>query len=383
MPDEDNLKALKTNYSIKLKRRKKNTWKFIIIAILMVAIIFALLFIFVFSKKKDDSSDIIPTASIIDVTSTAVTAETIDISNVQREAKIRSNSINYPYVYGNEIIYSSRRDGKGGFKRMIIYKIEEETEKEYFVKVKYNNINNLVMNSDYIAYLDSSELGGGRICVMDRSSGEVKSVKDYAYAMPKLVLIGNKLAFLQQAGVSTDRLYIYDMETGESVCAKVFEGNVGLNGGLSADGDKVIYSVIYYEDDMLKSHVTELDVITGEEISYDWDRYVYAPEKNNGKIVFLSSASGVPDDLYISDNGDTPMLLETDVTNMKVGDGFVAYTKDDGIYGYVFQTGKRYRLSKDLSKALLQMVDGHTVCWYDVTSYNDVDAIKYCDFRWE
>ena len=163
----------------------------------------------------------------------------------------------------------------------------------------------------------------------------------------------------------------------------MFEGTVGLNGGVSADGNSIMYSVLYYEDDVLKSHITEIDLSTGTETSYDWERYAYAPQKNNGRIVFLSSASGVPDDLYISENGETPYLLESDVTNMQVGEGFVAYTKDDVIYAYVFQTGRRYKLSKDISKGLLQMVNGNIVLWYDVTSYLDVDAIKYMDFRWD
>ena len=374
---------MKKSYSIRLKRRKNNTWKIVLIAAVAAAVIFALVYFIFFSGRGREEEKPLDVVSIIDIVSTAVTAETTDISDRQNEARIRSNSINYPYAFGNEIIYSSRRNGKGGFKRLIIYTIDKASEKEYTVSVKYNNINGLVMNSDYIAFLDSSETGGGRICVVDRSTGEQKSVKDYAYAMPKLVLVGNKLVFMQQAGTSTDRLYIYDMDTGESVCAKVFEGTVGLNGGVSADGNSIMYSVLYYEDDVLKSHITEIDLSTGTETSYDSERYAYAPQKNNGRIVFLSSASGGPDDLYISENGETPYLLESDVTNMQVGEGFVAYTKDDVIYAYVFQTGRRYKLSKDISKGLLQMVNGSIVLWYDVTSYLDVDAIKYMDFRWD
>ena len=130
------------------------------------------------------------------------------------------------------------------------------------------------------------------------------------------------------------------------------------------------------------SRVTVLDLLTGQEQTYDWSRLVYAPAKNGNYIAFLSSASGVADDIYLSENGAQPQLLVSDVTNMKMGDGFLAYTKDDAIYAYVFETGKNYRLNTTVSKGLLASVCGKSVCWYDVTSYDDVDIVKYADMEW-
>ena len=111
---------MKKSYSIRLKRRKNNTWKIVLIAAVAAAVIFALVYFIFFSGRGREEEKPLDVVSIIDIDSTAVTAETTDISDRQNEARIRSNSINYPYAFGNEIIYSSRRNGKCGFKRLII-----------------------------------------------------------------------------------------------------------------------------------------------------------------------------------------------------------------------------------------------------------------------
>ena len=104
---------------------------------------------------------------------------------------------------------------------------------------------------------------GGRICSYNRNTEEFDIIKEYAYAMPKLCLYGEYLAFLQQAGENTDRLYIYHLETGESVTPKVFEGSAAQTGGIHLDGTTLTYAVTYYEDDILMSRVTTLDLTTG------------------------------------------------------------------------------------------------------------------------
>ena len=220
------------------------------------------------------------------------------------------------------------------------------------------------------------------MCVYDRETAEFRTIKEYAYAMPKLSLSGDYLAFLQQAGETTDRLYVCNLRTGETVTPKVFEGAVDASGGAHLNGTVLTYAVGYYEGDLLKSRVTTLDLSSGAEESYDWDRLVYSPMRSGKYIAFLSSASGAPDDVYLSENGAQPQLLASDVTNLRMGDGFLAYTKEDAVYAYVFETGKSYRMNTTVSKALLASVCGRSVCWYDVTSYSDVDIVKYADMEW-
>lgn len=330
--------------------------------------------------KKSDKPGLTPGA-IIDSAKTAITGSAADISYLQREAKIRYNAINEPYKYGNDIVFSAT-SGSISYTRLVIYHTDTQESDTIPAKVRYNNLTGLVMNDRYIAYLDASSGGGGRVCVYDRETAEFRTIKEYAYAMPKLSLSGDYLAFLQQAGETTDRLYVCNLRTGETVTPKVFEGAVDASGGAYLNGTVLTYAVGYYEGDLLKSRVTTLDLSSGAEESYDWDRLVYSPMRSGKYIAFLSSASGAPDDVYLSENGAQPQLLASDVTNLRMGDGFLAYTKEDAVYAYVFETGKSYRMNTTVSKALLASVCGRSVCWYDVTSYSDVDIVKYADMEW-
>ncbi len=363
----------------RMEKRQKNRKKWIYwgaatIFAVMLSVLLGLL------MKKDPPPVLVPGA-IVDSAVTAITADASDISYLQREAKIQYNSINDPYKYGDDIVFSSTA-GSASYTRMVVYQTDLEESYTIPAKVKYNNLTGMVMNEKYIVYLDASTGGGGRICSYNRNTEEFDIIKEYAYAMPKLCLYGEYLAFLQQAGENTDRLYIYHLETGESVTPKVFEGSAAQTGGIHLDGTTLTYAVTYYEDDILMSRVTTLDLTTGAEQNYDWSRLVYSPQKNGNYIAFLSSASGVADDIYLSENGGQPQLLVSDVTNMKIGDGFLAYTKGDVVYAYVFETGKSYRLNTTVSKGLLASVSGKSVCWYDVTSYDDVDIVKYANMEW-
>ena len=148
------------------------------------------------------------------------------------------------------------------------------------------------------------------------------------------------------------------------------------------DDGILLYSVPYYDGEILTSRVVEISLSTGGEKIYDWGRYVYSPKKDGNYIAFLSSATGATDNIYLSEKGDTPTLLVEDVVNYDMGDGFLAYTKGGSVYVYVFDNGKTYRLNTQISKGLLADVNGKEVCWYDVTDTKDVDVVKYASVAW-
>lgn len=366
--------------SRRYRPRRPIPWRWILAGTAAVAVVVLAIVMLPRLFRKKEQPELKP-GSVIDSAMTAATANAVDLSALQQEAKIQYNAINEPYKFGNEIVFSAT-SGSVSYTKLVLYQTDTASSDTIPVKVKYNNLTGMVMNEKYIVYLDSSSGGGGRICCYDRQSGEMRVIKEYVYAMPKLSLSGDYLAFLQQAGDQVDRLYIYQLQTGEAVTPKVFEGSAAAVGGVYLDGTSLIYAVPYYEDEVLMSRVSVLDLLTGQEQEYDWGRLVYSPVKYGNHIAFLSAASGVADDIYLSENGAQPQLLVSDVINMRMGEGFLAYTKEDAVYAYVFETGKHYRLNTPVSKGLLASVCGRSVCWYDVTSYDDVDIVKYADMEW-
>lgn len=302
-----------------------------------------------------------------------------DWSHLQKEAVIRYTTINDPFIFGDEIVFSAASTAGGSvlYDRLVLYHTVEQSSQEIDVPVKYESIAWLQMNQDYIVWVDSSSDGGGRVCAYDRQKGEFFAIKDYVYALPQLSLDGKYLAFLQQAGEETDRLYLCDLSTRESVTVKVFEGVPETSGAVHIQDGVLTYAVTYTEGDLIKSQVTLLSVQTGQEHIYEWGRYVYAPKTSGRYTAFLSSATGPADDIYLSENGETPLLIAEEVLNFRMGNGYLCYTKGDNVYLYEFETGKTCRLNTSVSRGMLASAHGKSICWYDVTSADDVDVVKY------
>ena len=144
----------------RMEKRQKNRKKWIYwgaatIFAVMLSVLLGLL------MKKDPPPVLVPGA-IVDSAVTAITADASDISYLQREAKIQYNSINDPYKYGDDIVFSSTA-GSASYTRMVVYQTDLEESYTIPAKVKYNNLTGMVMNEKYIVYLDASTGGGGRI----------------------------------------------------------------------------------------------------------------------------------------------------------------------------------------------------------------------------
>ncbi|MGI6665224.1 MAG: hypothetical protein ACOX3W_07425 [Christensenellaceae bacterium] len=367
--------------SIRIKSQKSKLWLLLslLAALLVLA---ALVWIFFFSHKEEPITR--PALSdMIDAPISSIEKNAEDKSAAQKEAIIKQTSINDPVMWGEEIIYAST-GGSASFNKMYVYNTAEKTSETLPLQAKYNNFIWMQMNETYLVYLDSSPAGGGRICVYDRQAETSYVIKEYTYAVPQLSLDGEYVAFLQQAGDEIDRLYLYNLRTRESVTVKVMTRTPAVSGGVSLNKGILTYAVSYYEGEVLKSRVTTLDITTGEEQIYEWDRYIYAPKQTDHYVAFSTSSIGITEDIYICEltGGDTPYLLMEDVVNYEVGDGFLAYTKNDAVYIYKFATAKTYRLNTSVSKGLLASVMGKHVCWYDVTSPGDVDVVKYVVVDW-
>ena len=340
-------------------------------------------FAFYRPRQQEKIPESVETKPFVDPASGISSEGAEDWSNLQKEAAIRYNTINDPFLFGGDIVFSSTSTASGTvlYNRLVIYHTEQGASEEISVPVKYENIAWLQMSDQYIVWVDSSPRGGGRVCAYDRQKGEFFAIKDYVFALPQLSLDGHYLAFLQQAGQETDRLYLYDLQARESVTVKVFESVPETSGAVHIQDGILTYAVSYTEGDLLKSRVTLLSVETGQEHTYEWGRYIYAPKTSGRYTAFLSSATGPADDIYLSENGEAPLLIAEEVVNYRMGDGYLCYTKDGNIYLYDFETGKTAQLNTSISRGMLASASGGEVCWYDVTSAKDVDVVKYAKVK--
>ena len=76
-------------------------------------------------------------------------------------------------------------------------------------------------------YLDCKSEYGGAVCGVNRETGDTFVMREYLYGKPRVSISGQYAVWMQQVSKGTgtlgkDRLYVYDMETQESVEIEVF-----------------------------------------------------------------------------------------------------------------------------------------------------------------
>lgn len=314
--------------------------------------------------------------------------EIADISNLEKEATPLQKSINSPYIFGSEMVYSTgeKSNPNPPLKAVAIYDLEKnETQAELSgLTCKYSNLFEPKMSENYIVLLDVNSKGGGRILGYDRKAGKMFVIREYFYGMPKLRLSGDYVAWMQQTHNSSDRLYMCHLPTNETVCLGVFVDTPASFSGVDICESELIWVEKAGDEEAsedMKCVVKRLALSEGkgsEPTTYDPEMFVFDPFTDGKNIVFLDSPRGAKSRLMLSIGGGKPKVLETGVLNYGMGDGFVVYTKDETIYTYFIGSGLKAKLNRKNTRGELATVCGDMVCWYDVTDGGLVrDVIKY------
>jgi len=306
------------------------------------------------------------------------------------------NSINDPYVFGDEVIFSTgaKFEDTPELDRLAIYNLTDGTVAEVEgIDKKYNSLFEPKLNNNYIVYLDCKSEYGGAICGMDRNTGNTFVIREYLFGKPYVSLSGNYVCWMQQTsrGVDssgnptsgTDRLYVYDLSTQETVEIETFVNSYfSYSWAYIGDGG-IIYVQPEGEEQLItqenSSASTDAVIVVvpvtesgaQEPIRFKPGTFVYNPLIQGDYIVYLDGTGGPGTNLMMckrtGDTFSTPVVIATDVLNYDVGDGYVAYTLDEGIYIYYFSDSSSGRLSTTTSSAILGSANGKEVVWYDVT----------------
>lgn len=327
--------------------------------------------------KLNDFKDSLETENSAEISEASV-------SYLQKEALIDVSRVNDPFIYKNEIIFSSAEvtGGVVNYSALYIYDIDQQTtEKVSGIEVKYNNILSPMLNDDYIVFLDSAANGGGRICVYDRKTRIQTAIKDYLYAAPQVAMDGNLIAFMQQAGEDLDRLYLFDLDTFESTAYRIFSGLPAVPSAVDMQNGVMVYSIPYQtEDGYNRSRVYTMDLATGIERSNEPGKLASYIRTNGKESAFLSAISGAPTELYLLE-GVTPVLIDSGVGNFEIEENYIVYTKGENVYIYTLQNKQISKLNSDISRGLLTCANDNMICWYDVTGgYSGrADIVRYAE----
>ena len=309
-----------------------------------------------------------------------------NISEAASELGIEYKSINDPYVYGSEVIFSTgdKLDDSPTLDRLVIFDMETGTGAEVEgIEKKNTSLFEPKFNESYIVYLDCETENGGAICGVDRASGDVFTIREYLYGMPVVSLSGQYALWLQQTGKGTDRLYVYDLATKECVEIETFV-NTYLSYSAAYMGEDAIVYVQPEDEDRVVSQEgsslsTNAEIVVipltegGDQqaVRYMPGMFVYNPMVWGDYVVFLDGTGGPGTNLMLCErSGDTftaPVSIATDVLNYDLGNGYLVYTLDQVIYIYYFTDGSTCQISSKSPRAMLGSANGSEVVWYDIT----------------
>ena len=307
-----------------------------------------------------------------------------DMSAGVSELQIEHKSINDPYVFGDEVVFSTGAllQSQPEIDSIAVYDIETQTTSVIQGVVKTNtSLFEPKINEKFVVYLDCKSEYGGNVVGYDRATNEMFVMREYLYGKPKVSIAGDYALWMQQTGQARDKLYLYHLPTRESTVIEIFKNTPFSISTPHMSGGALVYVQPEGESGVMEgsSASTKAEIVVmplgengdAKKILFVPGTYVYDPMISGEYIVYLDGNADLGSNLlFCKRNGETYTLPEkiTDgILNYAVGDGFVVYTKDQVVYIYYFADGSSGRLSSDTTRVMLGSATGKSVVWYDIT----------------
>lgn len=283
---------------------------------------------------------------------------------------------NEPYIDGEKMVFTTQHERSGSFQldAVVLYDLVTGEDEVLDIEKKYTSLMNPVMSGGTIILVDSNVLGGGRIIGYDTYTGEQFLVKEYAYAIPRLSLEGDYLVFMQWAGESTQRLYMYNIRTHEPVTIKLFETEIG-NSSADVSEDDIVWAEYDENGNGVLKRLSLSEEGASKYENYDFGNKVFEPRTNGKDIIFATEKDIISGSLMLSTNGGQPVKIADNVINYELGDGFFAYTKDNKVHVQYTNAQDSITLTSDIANNVLASVNGNALCYYDITDIELLDEV--------
>ncbi len=291
-----------------------------------------------------------------------------------------------PYFHDGRMIISAGKlasDGKNvAFSDMFFFNPEDRSAEKLPLSPQNFHFMYPKFNSKWLVYLDAKIDEGGAIMAVDLTASPLKAVKvkDIYSGQPEPFLSDNYVAFTDRTGTTKDKLFVYDLTTMESTVVAMFTNSVyGQSKPFIAD------STLIWADSATSSGSSDTSVLNYIYInsstvkSVNTGTFVHDPECNRQYTAWLTEVHSRDTQLYgMNGFGGEPFLIDSGVVEFGLGSDFVAYSRDEGIYVYMFNGGSIYRLTQDYEQAMFLGVSDDHVMWMDVTS-RERDIVKFIE----
>lgn len=235
-------------------------------------------------------------------------------------------------------------------------------------------------NDTWLVYLDAKLDGGGALMAVDLQAQSLQPVKikDIYVGQPEPILDGDYVAFMDRTGSKREKLFVCDLTTMESTVAEMFPGTVYGQSKPSLSNGRLLWAdSATAEGDSDLSRISYIDLSSTIISSYNPGTFVHDPKSSGKYTAWLSDVHSSSTQLYAAVGlSGSPILIDSGVVDFGIGSDFVAYSRGESIYIYMFETGGIYRITHDYEYAQFLGVSGDYVMWMDVTT-RERDIVKF------
>lgn len=340
----------------------------------------------------------------------------IDLSDSSVALETELLRINEPIPYENEVLYSagnSESIDEPVFQDLYVKNLDtgEETVIAH-TEIKFGEIYEGRFNKDWIVWLDTNQSGENQLYAMNRATGEISKIKNCEFNKPQLRLAGDNLVWVEQKDINQDGLYLYNFKSGEPVVLEIFDNPTYGTCPPSISEELLVWVVPNGEDSDNKSLIKVLDLSKAlstdlaassqgqggqpanqeaeaqeagtEDVPQeegvdpeilDPKGFAIYPATNGKAIAWLDNLNPSEAHLKLTlDNGKTIIDVDENVARpYGIGDGFIAYMKEDNVMAYFWELDRYAQLNKPGTKARLTQggVYGNKVVWYSAENPND------------
>lgn len=248
-----------------------------------------------------------------------------------------------------------------------------------------------VMNDEWLVFLDGKVKGGGDIVAYRTNdlTAEPILIKTVYVGQPELRLDGHYISWIERTGTSRDKLFVCDLETLETAVIAMFSSSsYGTSSPYMHDGT-IIWAAEgteRYEDGRMASTIKHIDLQSSGIQDLPVDTYVHDPEFNGKQYAWIDAHYSENSSLYIGEVDSSGKLVSQkiaeSVVDFVLDERFVAYSMDEVIYVYLFNSGESFRITPERELAQLLGASEGNVIWMDVTT-RERDVLKYALIPWE
>lgn len=309
------------------------------------------------------------------------TIQTVELGSLQKEIIVQQKYLSHPWIYDSLLFYSAGTDSAGGPKMNNLYSYDMQSEgsaRRLEIELENDDFLYPRVNGSWLVFLDNNRSGGGKIKAMNRQSGELLTVKEYYSGQPVTSLWENYVVWTERTGTYRDKLFVYDLNTHESVAVATFENSVYGTSQASAGGGEIVWADGDASGEGTGSVICSLkmDGSGGGIETYAPGMYVHDPVTNGSAWAWIDSNHTPGAKLYLRVSRGEPVLISDEVVHYALGEDFLAYSKNRSIYVYFWSDGYEQIITPSGELCQLIGVCGRDVLWYDVT-VNDRDILKF------